>query len=71
MTAITCSIEIARTPDKVFAYATDFSQFPSWQGGVASVRPETNGPPAVGSRAVVTRRVGPSTVVCAGYTGAR
>src|SRR5262245_25321647 len=59
MAAIAASTEIARAPEDVFAYATDFSRFPEWQGGVVSVRPDGDAPPAVGSRAVVTRRVGP------------
>jgi uncharacterized protein YndB with AHSA1/START domain len=59
MPAIVSSTEIARTPEDVFAYATDFSHFPEWQGSVTSVRPEGDAPLAVGSRAVVTRRVGP------------
>src|SRR5262249_40254691 len=59
MAAIAGSTEIARAPEDVFAYATDFSHFPDWQGSVSSVRPEGDAPPAVGSRAVVTRRVGP------------
>lgn len=59
MPAIISSTEIARTPEDVFAYATDFSHFPEWQGSVTSVRPEGDAPLPVGSRAVVTRRVGP------------
>jgi uncharacterized protein YndB with AHSA1/START domain len=59
MTAIEQSIEISARPEEVFSYATDFSHFPEWQGGVRSARPESEAPPAVGSRAVVTRRVGP------------
>jgi uncharacterized protein YndB with AHSA1/START domain len=59
MTAIVESIEIARRPEDVFSYATDFSHFPEWQGGVVSARPEGDSPLGVGSRAVVTRRVGP------------
>jgi hypothetical protein len=58
MAAIVGSIEIARRPEDVFAYATDFSRLPEWQGDVVSVRQESDGPPAVGSKAVVTRRVG-------------
>jgi uncharacterized protein YndB with AHSA1/START domain len=56
------SIDISRRPEDVFAYATDFAHFPDWQGGVVSVRREGEAPPAVGSRAVVTRRVGPRAV---------
>jgi len=59
MAPIMESIEIARGPEDVFTYATDFSRFPEWQGGIVSVRAEGDGPPAVGSRAMVTRRVGP------------
>jgi carbon monoxide dehydrogenase subunit G len=59
MARIVESIEIARRPDQVFAYAIDFSRFPEWQAGVASVRREGDGPLGVGSRAVVTRQVGP------------
>jgi uncharacterized protein YndB with AHSA1/START domain len=59
MAAIVESVEIARRPMDVFSYATDFSRYPEWQGGIESVRVEDNGPPAVGSKALVTRRVGP------------
>jgi uncharacterized protein YndB with AHSA1/START domain len=59
MPAIVESIDISRRPEDVFAYATDFAHFPEWQGGVLSVRPEGDAPLAVGSRAVVTRRLGP------------
>src|SRR6266496_2601848 len=59
MAAIVESIEIARRPEEVFAYATDFSHFPEWQGGVSSARPESDAPLAVGSKAIVTRQAGP------------
>jgi carbon monoxide dehydrogenase subunit G len=59
MAAIEESIEIARRPEAVFSYVTDFSRFPEWQGGVVSARRQDNGPLTVGSKAVVTRRVGP------------
>jgi hypothetical protein len=62
MAAIVGSIEIARRPEDVFAYATDSSRFPEWQASVVSVRQEGPGPLAVGSRAVVTRRLGRRTV---------
>jgi uncharacterized protein YndB with AHSA1/START domain len=61
MAAIVESIDISRRPEDVFSYATDFSHFPEWQGGVVSARPGGDGPLAVGSKAVVTRRVGPRT----------
>jgi Polyketide cyclase / dehydrase and lipid transport len=63
MAPIVRSIEIARRPEDVFSYAPDFSRFPEWQEGVVSVRPQAEGPPGVGSSAVVTRRVGPRTAV--------
>jgi Polyketide cyclase / dehydrase and lipid transport len=59
MAAIVESVEIARRPMDVFSYATDFSRYPEWQGGVEWVRVDEDGPPAVGSKALVTRRVGP------------
>jgi hypothetical protein len=62
MTAIVESIEIARRPEDVFAYATEFSRFPEWQGGVVSAHPQGEAPLAVGSRAAVTRRAGPRTL---------
>jgi uncharacterized protein YndB with AHSA1/START domain len=53
------SIEIARRPEDVFSYATNFSHFPEWQGGVVSARPQGDAPLKIGSKAVVTRRTGP------------
>ena len=58
MAEIVESIDISRRPGEVFAYAADFSHFPEWQGGVVSARREGDGPLAVGSRAIVTRRAG-------------
>jgi uncharacterized protein YndB with AHSA1/START domain len=58
MPAIVESIDISRPPEDVFAYATDFASFPEWQGGVLSARAEGDDPLTVGSRAVVTRRIG-------------
>jgi uncharacterized protein YndB with AHSA1/START domain len=58
MAAIVESIEIARRPEDVFAYVTDASHFPEWQESVVSARREGDAPLAVGSRTVVTRRVG-------------
>ena len=58
MPPIVSSIEIARPPDEVFAYATDPSRFAEWQRDVVRVRVEGDGPPGVGSRFTTTRRVG-------------
>jgi len=59
MAAIAHSIEISRRPADVFSYATDYSHFPHWHRRVVSARQEGKGPVAVGTRAAVTRRVGP------------
>jgi carbon monoxide dehydrogenase subunit G len=59
MAAIVESIEISRRPEDVFSYAIDFAHFPEWQGGVVAARREGDGQLSVGSRAVVTRLLGP------------
>jgi len=59
MAAIVESIEISRRPEDVFSYAIDFSHFPEWQVGVVSACRVGDAPLAVGSRALVTRRLGP------------
>jgi uncharacterized protein YndB with AHSA1/START domain len=58
MAPIVESIEISRSPEDVFSYVTDPSRLPEWQESVVSVRRGDDAPIAVGSRAVVTRRVG-------------
>ena len=58
MAAIVNSVEISRRPEDVFSYVTDPSRLPEWQESVVSVRRESDAPLAVGSRVVVTRRVG-------------
>jgi uncharacterized protein YndB with AHSA1/START domain len=59
MAAIVGTIDISRRPEEVFRYVTDASHFPEWQESVASASREGDAPLAVGSRALVTRRVGP------------
>jgi uncharacterized protein YndB with AHSA1/START domain len=56
---IVSTIEIARPPAEVFEYVTDPSRLAEWQESVVSSRTEGTGPPGVGTRASVTRRVGP------------
>ena len=51
-------IEIDRRPEDVFSYVTDPAHLPDWQENVVSVRRVGDGPVGVGSRVVVTRRVG-------------
>jgi uncharacterized protein YndB with AHSA1/START domain len=55
---IVSSIEIARPPEEVFSYVTDPSRLAEWQESVVSTRIEGSSPPGVGSRVVVTRRIG-------------
>jgi uncharacterized protein YndB with AHSA1/START domain len=58
MTSIAATIEIGRPPEDVFAYVTDPSHLPEWQGGVVRAERLDEGPVVVGTRAVVTRRIG-------------
>jgi carbon monoxide dehydrogenase subunit G len=44
------TVEIARSPDDVFAYLTDVSNLPSWQSGVHSAELEDGGVPCIGAR---------------------
>ena len=60
MAHIVADVDIARPPDEVFAYATDPSRFGEWQAGVISGHIEADGPPAVGSKCVMTRQIGGS-----------
>ena len=57
MAPITGTIEIDRTPQDVFAYASDPERQTEWQEGLVSVKMETDGPVRVGTRAVDTRKV--------------
>src|ERR671935_2522702 len=56
MASIVNSVEISRRPEDVFDYLTDPTHLPEWQESVVFVR--ADGPFTVGSKAVVTRRVG-------------
>lgn len=58
MAPIVESVEISRRPQDVFSYVTDPTHLSEWQESVVSVRREGDAPRAVGSRVVVTRRVG-------------
>jgi uncharacterized protein YndB with AHSA1/START domain len=57
MAPLTASIEIDRTPQDVFAYASDPVRQTEWQEGLLSVKVETDGPVGVGTKAVDTRKV--------------
>jgi uncharacterized protein YndB with AHSA1/START domain len=58
MAPIVTSIVISRRPEDVFSYVTDPSHLPEWQESVVSVRREGDAAVGVGSRTVVTRRIG-------------
>lgn len=54
----TVSVEVERSAEQVFAYATDPSRFSEWQGGVVSGSMENNGEAAVGDLCRTVRRIG-------------
>jgi uncharacterized protein YndB with AHSA1/START domain len=58
MAPIVSSVEIARSPEDVFAYMTALEHQAEWQEGVVSMRTEGGAPQAVGTRVAMTRRVG-------------
>jgi uncharacterized protein YndB with AHSA1/START domain len=62
MAEIVASVEISRRPHEVFSYVADPSHQPEWIQSVVSARQQGDGPLAVGSTVLVTRRVGPWTV---------
>ena len=57
MTKIVHSIEIARSPEDVFAYIDELERHGEWQSRIVSSKRETDGPTRVGSRATDVRRV--------------
>jgi len=58
MAPIVHTVEIARSPEEVFAYVTDPSRFTEWQDAVVSARLQGDGPIGQGSRIAMTRRFG-------------
>ena len=58
MPPITVSIEVDRSAEDVFAYATDPSRFSEWQKGVVSGEMRSVGVPRVGDLCLTTRRIG-------------
>jgi uncharacterized membrane protein len=56
MAPITESVEIARSPQDVFAYLDDLTRHGEWQDAIVSIEPVTEGPTRVGTRARQTRR---------------
>jgi uncharacterized membrane protein len=57
MAPIVETVEIAKSPQEVFAYIDDLSRHGEWQEQIESVEVLTEGPTRVGTRAVDTRRV--------------
>lgn len=51
MITIENSIEIRRSVEAVFAFASDLRNSPQWQGGFQEVQMTPDGPPMVGTRA--------------------
>jgi uncharacterized membrane protein len=62
MASIATSVEIARSPEDVFAYITDVSRHPEWQEGLVSANLESDGPVRVGSRVLHKRKLGFTTI---------
>jgi hypothetical protein len=58
MSAVVSTIDIARTPAEVFAYATDPRRFGEWQKDVVNVRLLDDRPLGVGSLFATTRQIG-------------
>src|SRR5207248_1006065 len=50
MAPIITSIEVERSAEDVFAYATDPTRFHEWQEGVVDGNMDRPGPPSVGAR---------------------
>lgn len=65
MAPITASVEVARSPEDVFAYVSDVSRHPEWQEGLVSASAEPDGPVGMGTRVVHRRKLGPFTVATA------
>ena len=57
MAPIVTGIDIARPPAEVFSYVSDPSRFGEWQSGIIRGGTEGEGPPAVGSRCFMIRRI--------------
>jgi uncharacterized protein YndB with AHSA1/START domain len=55
---ITHTVEIACSPENVFAYLEDVARHPEWQEGLVSTGVVTEGPVRVGSKIAEVRRLG-------------
>jgi uncharacterized protein YndB with AHSA1/START domain len=52
------TVEIARSPEDVFAYVTDPAKFVEWQEAVVRAAPKSSEPVGQGSQISLTRKVG-------------
>jgi uncharacterized membrane protein len=57
MAAIVESVEIARTPEDVYAYLDKLDKHGEWQDTIVSTKIDSDGPVRVGTRATDRRRV--------------
>jgi uncharacterized protein YndB with AHSA1/START domain len=57
MGSIVSQVEVARTPEEVFAYVTDPAHFTEWQENVVDGHLD-GGRPTVGAKCFTTRRIG-------------
>jgi hypothetical protein len=55
---IIVSVEVERSAEEVFDFATDPSRFSEWQKGVVSGQMESVGAPEVGDRCLTRRHIG-------------
>lgn len=60
MASLLTTIDIARPQEEVFSYVTDPTTFPEWQAGVVRGSMEGGKTPSVGSKCMMTRRIGGS-----------
>ena len=58
MAPVTVTVEVERSAEEVFIYATDPARFHEWQQGVVDGRMDQTGVPTVGARCFTTRRIG-------------
>ncbi len=58
MAPLVSTIDIARPQEEVFAYVTDPTTFAEWQAGVVRGSIEGGKTPAIGSKCLMTRRIG-------------
>jgi uncharacterized protein YndB with AHSA1/START domain len=58
MAPLVHSVEIDRSPEDVFAFVTDPERFTEWQSTVVSAHAEDGKPAHLGSRVVMTRKMG-------------